>query len=215
MQPIAEWLASLGLAEYADRFAENDIEIDVLSELTDRDLAQLGISLGHRRKILRAIRDLGEGAAPVTPRPAAPPEPRPRDDAERRQLTVMFADLVDSTALPARLDPEDFAGVIGSYQSVCPRRSPSSAALGGPVSWRWRLAYFGYPEAHEDDSERAVRGGLQLIDAISAIDPCSGFKPQVRVGVAAGLVVVGELIGEGSAQERVAVGETLNLAARI
>ena len=99
MQPIAKWLGSLGLAEYADRFAENDIEIEILSELTDRDLEQLGVSLGHRRKILRAIRDLGGGAAPVTPQAAASPEPRPRDDAERRQLTVMFADLVGSTAL--------------------------------------------------------------------------------------------------------------------
>jgi class 3 adenylate cyclase/predicted ATPase len=211
MQPIAKWLDSLGLAEYADRFAENDIEIDVLSELTDRDLEQLGVSLGHRRKILRAIRDLGGGAAPVR----APPESKSRDDAERRQLTVMFTDLVGSTALSARLDPEDFARVIGSYQNIC---ASAVAKFGGSVAKYLGdgvLAYFGYPEAHEDDSERAVRAGLELIDAISAIDPRSGFKPQVRVGVATGLVVVGELIGEGSAQERVAVGETLNLAARI
>jgi class 3 adenylate cyclase len=215
MQPIAEWLGSLGLAEYADRFAENDIEIDVLSELTDRDLEQLGISLGHRRKILRAIRDLGGGAAPVAPQTTAPPEPKPRDDAERRQLTVMFTDLVGSTALSARLDPEDVARLISSYQNVC---ASAVAKFGGSVAKYLGdgvLAYFGYPEAHEDDSERAVRAGLQLIDAISAIDPRSGFKPQIRVGVATGLVVVGELIGEGSAQERVAVGETLNLAARI
>lgn len=215
MQPIAQWLGSLGLAEYADRFAENDIEIDVLSELTDRDLEQLGISLGHRRKILRAIRDLVAGEAPAAPRPAATGEPKPRDDAERRQLTVMFTDLVGSTALSARLDPEDFARVIGSYQKVC---ASAVAQFGGLVAKYLGdgvLAYFGYPEAHEDDAERAVRAGLQLIDAISAMGPRSRVKLQVRIGVATGLVVVGELIGEGSAQERVAIGETLNLAARI
>jgi SAM domain (Sterile alpha motif)/Adenylate and Guanylate cyclase catalytic domain len=190
MEQIEGWLKKLGLSEYTERFVENDIEIDVLSELTDRDLQQLGISLGHRRKILRAIRELGGGAAPATPQPAAPAEPKPRDEAERRQLTVMFTDLVGSTALSARLDPEDFARVIGSYQNVC---ASTVAKFGGSVAKYLGdgvLAYFGYPEAHEDDSERAVRAGLQLIDAISAIDPRSGFKPQVRVGVATGLVVV-------------------------
>src|SRR5215468_5652880 len=114
MQQIAEWLDTLGLSEYARRFADNDIDVSVLRHLTDQDLKELGVSLGHRRKMLVAIAELA-GAAPTRSPPAAPPEPKPRDDAERRQLTVMFTDLVGSTALSTKLDPEDLRSVIGAY----------------------------------------------------------------------------------------------------
>jgi class 3 adenylate cyclase len=111
---ITEWLASLAMPEYAERFTENDIDVSVLRHLTDQDLKELGVSLGHRRKMLAAIAQLS-GAAPATPQTAGPPEPKPRDDAERRQLTVMFTDLVGSTALSTKLDPEDMRSVIGAY----------------------------------------------------------------------------------------------------
>jgi class 3 adenylate cyclase len=213
MSTVRDWLASLSLSEYADRFEENRIDLGILPDLTDQDLEKLGVILGDRRKILRAVRELGPAAPRSEPRPYW--EPRLYEAAERRQLSVVFIDLVGSTELSARLDPEDFAKVIRSYQKICASavsRFEGSVAkyLGDGV-----LAYFGYPEAHEDDAERAVRAGLHVIDAIAEIHPGAGIRPQVRIGTATGLVVVGELIGEGSAQERVAVGETLNLAARI
>ena len=212
MSTIRDWLASLGLSEYGDRFDENRIDLEILPDLTDQDLERLGVILGDRRKILRAIRKLN--AAPSA-EPRVREEPRLDEAAERRQLSVMFIDLVGSTELSARLDPEEFAEVIGSYHRICSSavtKYEGSVAkyLGDGV-----LAYFGYPAAHEEDAERAVRAGLHVIDAISAIHLRTGIRPQVRIGVATGLVVVGELIGEGSARERLAVGETLNLAARL
>jgi class 3 adenylate cyclase len=207
---ITEWLASLGLSEYAQLFAENDIT--VLRHLTDQDLKEIGVSLGHRRKILASIAELA-GAAPTTSQPAAPPEPTPRDDAERRQLTVMFTDLVGSTALSTKLDPEDLRSVIGAYHKCV---AQALSRFGGFVA-RYMgdgvLIYFGYPQAHEDDAERAVRGGLALIEAVGKLGSVEPL--QVRIGVGTGLVVVGDLVGSGEAQERGVVGETPNLAARL
>jgi class 3 adenylate cyclase/tetratricopeptide (TPR) repeat protein len=209
---ITEWLASLGLSEYAQRFAENDIDITILRHLTDQDLKEIGVSLGHRRKILASIAELA-GAAPTRSQPAAPPEPKTRDDAERRQLTVMFTDLVGSTALSTKLDPEDLRSVIGAYHKCV---AQTIGRFGGFVA-RYMgdgvLIYFGYPQAHEDDAERAVRGGLALIEAIGKLG--SVAQLQVRIGVGTGLVVVGDLVGSGEAQERGVVGETPNLAARL
>jgi class 3 adenylate cyclase/tetratricopeptide (TPR) repeat protein len=214
MQQIEDWLKKLGMAEYAQRFAENDIDVSVLRHLTDQDLKELGVSLGHRRKMLVAIAELA-GAAPARSQPAAPPEPKPRDDAERRQLTVMFCDLVGSTALSARLDPEDLREIIGGYHRRC---ADVIAQTGGFVA-RYMgdgvLAYFGYPLAHEDDAERAVRAGLALIAAVAKVDSCGGTPLRVRVGIATGLVVVGHLLGEGAAEEQAVIGETPNLAARL
>ena len=118
MATITEWLASLGLPEYAQRFAESGIDVSVLRYLTDQDLERIGVLLGHRRKMLAAIAELS-GPAPVMPRPARLPEEKRPHDAERRQLTVMFADLVGSTALSARLDPEDLRGIIAAYHRCC------------------------------------------------------------------------------------------------
>jgi len=209
---ITEWLASLGLSEYARRFAENDIDVAVLRHLTDQDLKEIGVSLGHRRRILASIAEFA-GAAPSRSQPAAPPEPKPRDDAERRQLTVMFTDLVGSTALSTKLDPEDLRSVIGAYHKCVAQTVGRFGGFVAKYMGDGVLIYFGYPQAHEDDAERAVRGGLALIEAVGKL---GGVEPlQVRIGVGTGLVVVGDLVGSGEAQERGVVGETPNLAARL
>ena len=217
MQQIADWLEQLGMQEHIQRFADNDIDFAILGDLTDQDLKEIGVaSLGHRRKLLRAIADLKDvkkDAPTVAVVAVAPATPRMADAAERRQVTVMFSDLVGSTALSARMDPEDLREVISAYQKCVAdtvRRFGGFVAkyLGDGV-----LVYFGYPEAHEDDAERAVRAGLELIAAVSALKTRASL--QTRIGIATGLVVVGDLIGSGEAQERGIVGETPNLAARL
>jgi class 3 adenylate cyclase/predicted ATPase len=214
MQQIADWLKQLDMSEYAQRFAENGIDVAALRYLTDQDLKDIGVLLGHRRIMLAAIAELTSPAA-ATPEPAAAPEPKTRDAAERRQVTVMFSDLVGSTALSARMDPEDLREVISAYQKCTAETVRRFGGFVAKYMGDGALVYFGYPQAHEDDAERAVRAGLALIEAIATMQLSVSIRPQVRVGIATGLVVVGELIGEGTAQERVAVGETLNLAARI
>ncbi|MGY8668530.1 adenylate/guanylate cyclase domain-containing protein [Bradyrhizobium sp. UFLA05-109] len=214
MQQIAEWLEKLGMAEYAERFAENDIDMAVLPDLTDQHLKDLGVSLGHRLKMRRAIRDLSNVSAAVTaPSALLDIEPTRRDDAERRQLTVMFTDLVGSTALSTTLDPEDLRSVIGAYHRCV---AETVARFDGFVA-RYMgdgvLIYFGYPHAHEDDAERAVRAGLAIIEAIGKLGIQKPLR--ARIGIATGLVVVGDLVGAGEAQERGVVGETPNLAARL
>jgi class 3 adenylate cyclase len=214
MQQIADWLKKLGMSEYTQRFAENDIDIDVLPELTDQDLEKLGVSLGHRRKMLQAIRDLGKASAAATGPPApVVTEPTRRDDAERRQLTMMFTDLVGSTALSTKLDPEDLGLVIGAYHKCVAETVARFGGFIGRYMGDGALVYFGYPHAHEDDAERAVRAGLMLIEAVGKLRAQEPF--QVRIGVATGLVVVGDIIGSGEAQERGVVGETPNFAARL
>jgi len=212
---VADWLRSLGLEQYAAAFRDNDLDGDVLPEVKGDDLIGIA-SIGHRRKLLAAISTLKSGVASVAGASGDPITPSASPvrsvDAERRQLTVMFCDLVGSTALSGKLDPEEMSNVIGAFQKAC---ASAIGSFGGSIAKYMgdgALVYFGYPEAHEDDPERAVRAGLALLDAMSAAQMP---RPQVRIGIATGLVVVGELIGDGAAQERVAVGETLNLAARI
>jgi class 3 adenylate cyclase len=216
VQEIAGWLDKLGMSEYAQRFAENRIDFSVLPDLTDQDLEKMGVVLGDRRKFLRAIAGLDD-AEKATQTPCASAEAisavRPRDAAERRQVTVMFSDLVGSTALSARMDPEDLREVISAYQKCV---AETVGRFGGFVAKYMGdgvLVYFGYPQAHEDDADRAVRAGLKLIGAVNALE--AGTKLQTRVGIATGLVVVGDLIGAGEAQERGIVGETPNVAARL
>jgi class 3 adenylate cyclase len=214
MQSIAEWLEELGLGEYAQRFAENGIDLSVLQDLTDQDLREVGVLLGHRRKILRAIRDpCGASSAVAAPSAPTATEPTRQDDAERRQLTVMFTDLVGSTALSTMLDPEDLRSVIGAYHKCVAETVARFDGFVAKYMGDGVLVYFGYPHAHEDDAERAVRAGLALVEAVGKLrthDPL-----QVRIGVATGLVVVGDIVGSGEAQERGVVGETPNLAARL
>ena len=205
---VAGWLDRLGLSEYAPVFADQAIDRAVLADLTDQDLKDLGIPLGHRKRLLKAITALAE------PSPARPESPS-RPEAERRPLTVLFCDLVGSTELSARLDPEDMGALIRAYQACCAdvvKRGEGHIAkyMGDGV-----LVYFGYPKAHEDDAERAVRAGLDLVAAVARLPTGADMPFAARVGIATGLVMVGELIGEGVAQEQAVVGETPNLAARL
>jgi class 3 adenylate cyclase/predicted ATPase len=213
MTSTVEWLESIGLGEYAQRFAENAIDLSILRDLTDQDLKELGVLLGHRRKMLRAI--AGLGAAAIAPAGSATQtKTESLDEAERRHLTVMFCDLVGSAALSTRLDPEDLREIISAYQKCV---AEGVSRFGGFVAQYLGdgvLVYFGYPEAHEDDAERAVRAGLELIEAIIALKTPASL--QTRVGIATGLVVVGDLMtGSGEVHERGIVGETPNLAARL
>src|SRR5215467_13984409 len=213
-QPIAEWLRKLGLGQYAQRFAENGIDLSDLRHLTDQDLKDIGVLLGHRRRMQAAIAELA-GAVSATFQPTAETEPKSNAAAERRQLTVMFCDLVGSTALSARLDPEDLRGIIGAYHHCCTELVERHGGFVAKYMGDGVLAYFGYPKAHEHDAERAVRAGLALVEALPKLATTAGSPLQVRVGIATGLVVVGDLIGAGAAQEQAVVGETPNLAARL
>ena len=210
---VAEWLRGLGLEQYAPAFVTNDVDPEVLPELTADDLIGLGVtSIGHRRKLLAAIAALrGDAAHAATEAaPAATPAP---SEAERRQLTVMFCDLVGSTPLSTRFDPEDLREIVGAYHRCV---TDTVGRFGGFVAKYMGdgvLVYFGYPEAHEDDAERAARAGLAVIDAVGGLATREPLN--VRIGIATGLVVVGDLIGAGAAQERGVVGETPNLAARL
>jgi class 3 adenylate cyclase/predicted ATPase len=213
---IAEWLGSLGLSEYEQRFAENGIDIEVLPHLTEQHLKDLGVLLGHRLKMLAAIGQLAwTAASSPAPQPAPAHEAKPQDTAERRQLTVMFCDLVGSTTLSTRLDPEDLRSIIGTYHRCCADIIGKAGGFVAKYMGDGVLAYFGYPQAHEEDAERAVRAGLALVGAIPKLDGHRGAALQVRIGIATGLVVVGDLLGEGAAQEQAVVGETPNLAARL
>ena len=205
---IAAWLRRLGLERYVSTFRDNEIDWGVLPKLTSDDLREIGVvAIGHRRRLLDAI------AALASEPPPAPDTPV-RADAERRQLTVMFCDLVGSTELSARLDPEDLREVISAYHRTAAGAVKSFDGFVAKYMGDGVLVYFGYPQAHEDDAERAVRAALGVIDAVGRLD-IKSVQLQARVGIATGLVVVGDLIGEGSAQEQSVVGETPNLAARL
>jgi predicted ATPase/class 3 adenylate cyclase len=212
MTGIAEWLASIGLGEYAERFRENAIDLSVVRDLTEQDLKDLGVLLGHRRKMLRAIIEL-QGEVPRTPQVGA--KPASADHAGRRQLTVMFCDLVGSSALSARLDLEDLRAVMGTYHRCIAELVARNEGVIARYMGDGVLAYFGYPQAHEDDAEQATRAGLALVDAVASLRTDPATELQVRVGIATGMVVVGDLTGEGSAQEQAVIGETPNLAARL
>src|SRR5262245_19987699 len=214
---IVVWLRSLGLGKYEAAFRENDIDETVLPGLTHDTLKELGVvSVGHRVKLLDAIAVLrndtsAQGPSSDLKTALAAPSASPEDRAERRQVTVMFSDLVGSTALSARMDPEDLRDVISAYQKCV---AETVGRFGGFVAKYMGdgvLVYFGYPQAHEDDAERAVRVGLELVAAVGSLNT----HAPTRVGIATGLVVVGDLIGSGAYQEQAIVGETPNLAARL
>ena len=210
---VGEWLRSIGLERYEAAFRDNAISEKILPRLTAEDLKDLGVTIvGHRRVLLDAIADLGSGKA-TEPMPSAPSAPAKDITAERRQVTVMFSDLVGSTALSARMDPEDLREVISAYQRCVASTVQRFGGFVAKYMGDGVLVYFGYPEAHEDDAERAVRAGLELIAAVTSLK--SSVWLQSRVGIATGLVVVGDLVGSGEAQERGIVGETPNLASRL
>ena len=202
MNDVRSWLRNLGLEQYAEIFADQAIESDVLPDLTDRDLASLEIPLGHRKRLLKAAGKLSS-RSPETEAPGP----------ERRYLTVVFCDLVGSTALARQLDPEDVRLIMRAYQDCC---AGIVARLDGLVS-RYIgdgvLIYFGFPRAHEDDAERALRASLEIVATVSRLTTGTGEALQSRVGVATGLVVVGDLVGAGP--EITAVGDPLNIASRL
>jgi class 3 adenylate cyclase len=216
---LGGWLRSLGLERYEAAFRENEINDRVLPSLTQEDLKEIGVGpVGHRRILLEAIAALRADATGKAPSAevataSATPSASPEDRAERRQVTVMFSDLVGSTALSARMDPEDLREVISAYQKCV---AEIVGRLGGFIAKFMGdgvLVYFGYPQAHEDDAERAVRAGLELVAAVGGLKTHAPL--QTRVGIATGLVVVGDLIGSSASQEQAIVGETPNLAARL
>ncbi len=209
---VATWLRALGLERYEPAFRDNDVSAEVLCHLTAEDLKELGVAaVGHRRELLVAIARLRENAAPALPPAAGSPDDRPTSAsaAERRQITVLFCDIVGSTPLSARLDPEELREVLTAYQvavarEVAAKRGYVSRFVGDGV-----LAYFGWPNADEAHADSAIRAGLAILGAVTRLDL------SVRVGIATGLVVTGDLVGVGAAQTMTAVGETPNLAARL
>jgi class 3 adenylate cyclase/tetratricopeptide (TPR) repeat protein len=212
MRGIADWLASIGLAEYAQCFADHAIDFSIVPDLTEQDLKDLGVLLGHRRKMLRAIAefdpaDLSPGKTPT--------KPISREEGERRYLTVMFCDLVDSSALTTRLDPEDMRRVIASYhtciEEVMGRHQGTIARYMGDGV----LAYFGYPRAQEDDAERAVRAALELVEAVAQLRTSVDAVLQARISIATGTVIVSALLVDNTLAEQAVVGEAPNLAARL
>jgi class 3 adenylate cyclase len=210
---VSSWLQDLGLDHYVQVFQAHDIDPEVLPRLTADDLTALGVtSVGHRRRLLDAIAALDPGKAAAAAPMAGPLRPI---EAERRQLTVLFRDLVGSTELAVRLDPEDLREALAAYHrataTVVERFGGHLAKyLGDGV-----VAYFGWPQAHEDDAERAVRAGLALAVAVARVEPRTDVRLQARVGIATGQVVVGDLVGEGEARDEAVVGDTPNLAARL
>jgi class 3 adenylate cyclase len=210
---VAGWLRNLGLERYEAVFRDNAIDEMVLQHLTESHLRELGFPLGARIKLLKAIAALRVDTPPTGFAADGAPAGVPVDAAERRQVTVMFADLVGSTALSARMDPEDLREVISAYQRCVAETVRRFGGFVAKYMGDGVLVYFGYPQAHEDDAERAVRAALGLIPALAAVETRAAL--QARVGIATGLVVVGDLIGSGEAQERGIVGETPNLASRL
>jgi class 3 adenylate cyclase/predicted ATPase len=214
MSAVRNWLEEIGLAQYADAFEANDIDTDLLTQIDDQVLKDIGVSsAGHRLRLRNAIAKLAP--IPITEGISEVPASPPRSDAERRQLTVMFCDLVGSTALSVRFDPEELREEIRAYQNAVSGVVARYDGFVAKFMGDGVLAYFGYPRAHEDDAERAVRTGLEIAAAVTRLETRGTERLAVRIGIATGLVVVGDLVGEGSAQEQAVVGETPNLAARL
>ena len=219
-EDVTMWLEKLGLGQYAGVFVDNDIERNHLPDLDHVVLQAIGVkSAGNRMTILKAAAAID----PATPtdsitsgtKPTLTPEPALAAEAERRQLTVMFCDLVGSTAISERMDPEEYREVITVYQSVATKAIEQYEGYIARYMGDGLLVYFGYPLAHEDDVERAVRAGLGIVEAVRSADSRDDVDLQVRVGIATGLVVVGDIVGEGASEERAVLGDTPNLAARL
>jgi class 3 adenylate cyclase len=216
MQTITQWLAQLGLPQYAEIFERNAVDLELLCELTDEDLEKVGVhALGHRKKLLKAIAELkGNGAPVASPIQQSPsPQESISSQAERRQLTVLFCDLVGSTALAQKLDPEDLRDLMQAYQRACRRVIEKYDGHVAQYLGDGLTVYFGWPRAHEDDAVRAIRAGLEVAETVSSLATSTPIS--ARVGIHTGLVVVGET-GQGDASiPKAAVGETPNIAARL
>ncbi len=212
MSDLRDWLRRNKFEQYADAFEANDVDLDILPELSERDLEQLGLSLGNRRRLLKAI---AERCAETAQSKPSGPEGSGSSDAERRQVTVLFADMVGSTALSGKVDPELLGGLIRRYQDATAGAIGRYGGFVAKFMGDGVLAYFGFPRAFEDAAERAVRAAIGILAEVGGIELPDHTRVQARIGIATGLVVVGEIIGTGTAQERTIVGETPNLAARL
>src|SRR5712691_12480576 len=218
---VGGWLRNLGLGQYESAFIENAIDTDVLPELTGGDLEKLGSPLGDRKRLIKAIKAMAGGSpsalitSEVGENTASGYSPIVAAAAERRHLTVMICDLVDSTALSTRLDPEDMSAVIDAFQAACARITLASDGFLADFRGDGILAYFGYPRAHEDDAQRTVRAGLDIAAAVARLKTHVEEPLSVRIGIATGLVVVGDLRGEGTLREHGVVGDPPSLAARL
>ena len=216
---VADWLRALGLERYEAAFRENDVRAEELCHLTAEDLKGLGVTaVGHRRQLLVAIAKLNEQRhrhCHWSRRAAA--SNRFREDAisrggERRQLTVMFCDLVGSTALSEKLDPEELRSLLHAYRTLCGDVIARYDGFVARYVGDGILTYFGWPTAHEEDAERAVRAALEIVHTVKRASSTEDLS--VRIGIATGPVVVGETAGTGD-QSKLAVGSTPNLAARL
>lgn len=215
MTDLQHWLEEIGLAQYSELFARNDIDWEILPDLTESELEKLGVSLGHRKKLVKAVRARCDSLQVSNRSTDARSTPATAQSAERRHLTVLFCDLVGSTFLSAQLDPEEMRKILFDFQRCCGdaiRRYDGHIArlMGDGV-----LAYFGFPSAHEDDAERAVKAALEIVESVPAVAIPIAGKLEVRIGIASGLVVVGDLIGEGPSREFALVGDAPNLASRL
>lgn len=223
MTQVGQWLERLGLGQYAQVFSKNEVDYEVLPDLTEGDLKDIGIPLGPRKKLLKAIAELSDHDTNTVTDDAVTAETGivsgahslAWPQAERRQLTVMFCDLVDSTPLAETLDPEDLRLVIQAYRNACVGVVQQFDGFVARYMGDGLLIYFGYPHAHENDAERSVRTGLGIVDAVSRLAPRPNLSLSVRVGIATGPVIVGDLIGEGASEESTVLGQTPNLAARL
>jgi class 3 adenylate cyclase/tetratricopeptide (TPR) repeat protein len=213
-ETLGEWLAQVGLARLEPTFRDHGIDLDVVPLLTDGELKELGLTLGDRKRVLSAAAMVAESHARVG-RLRSERAVSTWSEAERRQLTVMFCDLVGSTAMSARLDPEDMQTIIRAYQGCVGEVISRYEGFIARYMGDGVLVYFGYPQAHEGDAEHAVNAGLALVDAVPKLQTCLEAPLQVRIGIATGTVVVGDVIGEGIAEEQSVIGETPNLAARL
>src|SRR5262245_39478619 len=213
------WLEGLGLGQYAPAFSDNTVGIGDLRYLTDEDLTRLGLPLGPRRRLQAAVKALAESSKASIEQQAESQldeeEAEEKRDAERRQLTVLFCDLVGSTQLSGRLDPEDMAEVIRAYQGEVARQVTHYEGHVAKFMGDGVLAYFGWPRAHEDDAERAVRAALAVTEAVARLRTSSNEPLAARVGIATGIVVVGNMSGQSGTDKDAVVGETPNLAARL
>jgi class 3 adenylate cyclase/tetratricopeptide (TPR) repeat protein len=214
---IAKLLEELGLDRYVGIFAANDVDLDVLGDLNEGDLERLGLSLGHRKRLMRAVAELRavSMAAPVHATEISDTGTSAGAIAERRQLTILFCDLVGSTDLSRRLDPEDMRDVLRTYQNAVGHEVTRFNGHIAKFMGDGILAYFGWPIAYEDQAERAVRAALSVVSAIKGLNLPQAAELDVRLGIASGQVVVGDLLGEGVAQEAAVTGDAPNLAARL
>jgi class 3 adenylate cyclase len=220
---VTEWLAALGLEQHAQTFAENDINFDLLASLDHEVLQAIGIkSAGHRMTILKAAAALGDECIETNKQNTAENAGDSRNainnainEAEHRQLTVMFCDLADSTELSGRLDAEAYRDLILAYQAICTRCVERYEGYVARFFGDGMLVYFGYPRAHEDETQRAIHAGLEILDGLNSDERSQCLNLAVRIGIATGPVVVGDIIGDGASQESAVIGETPNIAARL